>query len=60
MNVKLVVVKVDVGKQFTNEPEFGVHDHMLQWNRTKDAKLRFNMVIRRLDNSFDKYMHLWH
>lgn len=30
MDVKSVDVKVDVGKQFTNEQEFVVHEHMLQ------------------------------
>lgn len=35
MDVKSVDVKVDADNQFTNEQEFVVRDHMLQWIRTE-------------------------
>lgn len=43
--VKPVDVKVDVGKQFTNEQEFVVCNHMPQQIRTEAAKLGFSVVI---------------
>lgn len=54
MNVKLVVVEVDVGKQFTNKQEFVIREHVLQWIHTEDAKLGFSVVIGRIDDGFDK------
>lgn len=54
MDVKSVDVKVDVGKQFTNEQEFVVREHMLQWICTKAAKLGFSIVVGRSDNDYDK------
>lgn len=38
---------VDVDNQFTNEQEFVVCDHMLQWIRTEVAELGFDVVIGR-------------
>lgn len=31
-------VKVDISNQFTNEQEFDVYDHMLQWIHMKATK----------------------
>lgn len=38
LHVKPVDVKVDVGKQFTNEHKFEVREHMIHWTRIEAAK----------------------
>lgn len=54
MNAKGVVVEaVDVHNHFSNEQEFEISDHMLQWIRTKASKLEFGVVIGRFDNGSD-------
>lgn len=54
MDVKLVDGKEDVRKQFTNEREFAIHEHMLQWIRKEASKLGFNVVIGRSDKGYDR------
>ncbi|XP_058783295.1 uncharacterized protein LOC131657971 [Vicia villosa] len=54
MDVKPVDVDEDVRKQFTNEREFAVREHMLQWIRTEASKLGFNIVIGRSDKGYDR------
>ncbi|XP_058758058.1 uncharacterized protein LOC131631280 [Vicia villosa] len=51
---KMVEIKFDVGKQFINERKFIFRYYMLQWFCTEDAKLRFDIVIRRSDNGLDR------
>ncbi|XP_050888590.1 uncharacterized protein LOC127093722 [Lathyrus oleraceus] len=43
----MVDVKIGVGKQFTNEYEFVVREHILERIRIEAAKLGFNVVIGR-------------
>lgn len=54
MDAKSVDFKVDVGKQFTNEHEFFVCDHMFQWICMESAKLGFGVVIESSSNGLDK------
>lgn len=49
-----VVVEVDVRAPFTNEQEFIVHEHMLQWVRIEVKNLGFGVVIGRSDNGSDR------
>lgn len=54
MDVKSIVVEVDVCEQLTIKHEFVEHEHLLKWIRTKASILGLCVVTWRYDNGFDK------